>query len=47
MKALKTALKTLDVKKATAEYITADRILVRVNGEYFGIYDTEKQTFID
>lgn len=33
--------------KATAEYISEDRIKVSVNGEYFGLWDAEKNTFVD
>lgn len=41
-------LKALSVKgKATFEYITHDRIKVIVNGEYFGIWDVTKKTFVD
>lgn len=42
------ALKILGVTgevKLTA--ITIDRIAVYVNDEYFGIWDTEKKTFVD
>ena len=33
--------------KANVEYISEDRVCVRINGEYFGIWDTEKNTFVD
>ena len=33
--------------KAHLEYISADRVRVSLNGEYFGIWDAEKSTFID
>ena len=42
------ALKKLGISgKATFEYINHDRIKVNVNGEYFGIWDAEKKTFVD
>ena len=45
---IKNALKSLGVKgSATLAYITADRVLVTVNGEYFGLWDSEKNTFVD
>jgi hypothetical protein len=43
-----TALKTFGIKgKANLEYVQADRIKVSVNGEYFGLWDAEKNTFVD
>lgn len=45
---IRNALKILGVEgevKLTA--ITIDRIAVYVNGEYFGIWDTVKKTFVD
>ena len=33
--------------KATFEYVQADRVKVSVNGEYFGLWDSEKSTFVD
>lgn len=45
---IKTALLNLGVKgRATAEYVQADRVRVTVNGEYFGLWDAEKNTFVD
>lgn len=45
---IKTALRTFGIHgRATAEYITEDRIVVTVNGEHFGIWDAEKNTFVD
>lgn len=45
---IRTALRTLGVKgSATLEYLTADRVRVTVNGEYFGLWDSEKRTFVD
>lgn len=42
------ALKALGVKgTVTVEYIAPDRIKVEVNGEYFGIWDAVKKTFVD
>lgn len=45
---IRNALKILgvigEVKLTT---VTIDRIAVYVNGEYFGIWDTEKKTFVD
>ena len=44
---IKNALITFGAKgKASAEYICEDRILVKVNGEFFGIWDAEKNTFV-
>lgn len=41
-------LKALGIQdKATFEYITHDRIKVIVNGEYFGIWDVVRKTFVD
>ena len=41
-------LKALGIKgKASIEYITHDRIKVFVNGEYFGIWDVLRKTFVD
>lgn len=42
------ALKKIGISgKATFEYITHDRIKVNVNGDYFGIWDAQKETFVD
>ena len=41
-------LKALGVKgRARIEYITHDRIKVFVNGEYIGIWDAKRKTFVD
>lgn len=43
-----TALRHLNVRgSAHLEYISADRVRVLLNGEYFGLWDSEKATFID
>lgn len=47
MKNLKTALKTFGIEKAQARYLNADRIAVYVDGAYYGIWDCEKNTFVD
>ena len=45
---IRTALQAYGCKgKAHLEYITDDRIKVSVNGEYFGIWYAEKNTFVD
>lgn len=42
------ALKALGVEgTVTVEYIAPGRIKVIVNGEYFGIWDAERMTFVD
>ena len=42
------ALKTLGVNgTVNCRHITYDRVLVTVDGEYFGIWDSEKKTFVD
>ncbi len=33
--------------RAQGEYIAEDRIRITVNGEYFGIWDTVRNTFVD
>ena len=41
------ALRAFGVKgTASAEYVNEDRVLVKVNGEVFGIWDAEKNTFV-
>ena len=45
MKELFTALVKLEV--ITTKQITEDRIAVYIAGEYFGIWDTKKKTFVD
>ena len=45
MKELFTALVKLEV--ITTKQITTDRLAVYVNGEYFGIWDTNRKTFVD
>lgn len=48
MKEIKEALKKLNVKGTIAvKWISADRIAVYVNNEYFGIWDTAKKIFVD
>lgn len=48
MKELFEALVKLGTKgKVTTKQITTDRIAVYVNGEYFGIWDTNRKTFVD
>lgn len=47
-KEIKEALEILGAEgEATMTPITHDRIAVYINGEYFGIWDTEKKTFVD
>ena len=42
------ALETLGIKGTiTFRPIVPDRIEVKVNGEYFGIWDTVRKTFVD
>ena len=42
------ALRTFGIAgKANLAYIAADRVRVTVNGEYFGVWDSEKNTFVD
>lgn len=42
------ALEILGVTgKATFRYITHDRVEVMINGEYFGIWDATRKTFVD
>ena len=45
MNDLFTALVKLEV--ITTKRITTDRIAVYINGEYFGIWDTDRKTFVD
>jgi hypothetical protein len=48
MKELYNALNTLGVKGTiTTKQITPDRIAVYVDSEYFGIWDTDRKTFVD
>lgn len=48
MNEVKNALLTLGCKgRATAELISMNRYMITLNGEYFGIFDTQKQTFVD
>lgn len=48
MKELFEALKTLGVKGTiVTNWITTDRIAVYVDDEYFGIWDTNRKTFVD
>ena len=45
MKELFEALVKLEV--ITTKRITIDRIAVYINGEYFGIWDIHRKTFVD
>lgn len=48
MKEILEALKTLGVEgSVTIRYIDKNRTAVYVNGEYFGIWDTIRKTFVD
>lgn len=48
MKELYKALTTLGIKGTViTKMITTDRIVVYVDGEYFGIWDTTRKTFVD
>ena len=48
MENIKTALKTLGCKgRAQITEEMNGRYLVNLNGEYFGIWDAEKKTFVD
>ncbi len=45
---LKRALDSFGIEgQATGRYVSEDRVVVTVNGEYFGLWDSEKNTFID
>ena len=45
---LHSALAKLGIKGTiTTRQIAAERIAVWVNGEYFGIWDTTRKTFVD
>ena len=45
---IKSALNKLGYKgKARVEYIDTDRVVISLNGEYLGLWDTEKNTFVD
>ena len=44
---LKMGLRTYGVKGAVSVKLSGDRAIVNVNGEYFGIWDVVKSTFID
>jgi hypothetical protein len=45
---IKNALNTYGCSgRAQGEYIAEDRIRITVNGEYFGIWDTVRNTFVD
>lgn len=45
---IKKALQALGVTGAASlRYACADRVIVNLNGEYFGIWDAEKNTFVD
>ena len=49
MKELYEALAKLGIKGTNiiVHWITTDRIAVYIDGEYFGIWDTRRKTFID
>lgn len=48
MKELHNALIKLGVKgTVTTKWITTDRIAVYLDGEYFGLWDTTRKTFVD
>lgn len=43
-----TALRSLGIRgKARIEYVSSDRVSVSLNGEYFGLWDAERNTFVD
>ena len=45
---IKKALQALGVTGAASiRYACADCVIVNFNGEYFGIWDAEKNTFVD
>ena len=45
---IRRALITLGASgKATLKYIAADRVCIYLNGEQFGIWDCERNTFVD
>lgn len=48
MKDITKALRELGVKgTVTTKLVDLDRIAVYVNGEYFGLWDTTRKTFVD
>ena len=48
MKEIMKALRQLEVGGAvTTKQITTGRIAVYINNEYFGIWDTNRKTFVD
>lgn len=48
MKELLEALTKLGIKgTVTTKWITKDRIVVYIDDEYFGIWDTIRKTFVD
>ena len=48
MKEIMTALEKLGVNgNITTKVVTPGRIIVYVNNEYFGMWDTHKKTFVD
>ena len=49
MKELYDALTLLGIKtsKITVNWIAIDRIAVYLDGEYFGIWDIHRKTFVD
>lgn len=48
MNGVKNALLQLGCKgRATAELISINRYMITLNGQYFGIFDADRQTFVD
>lgn len=48
MKDLTKALEILGIQgEVTIKEVTPGRIIVRVDGEYFGIWDMTRKTFVD
>ena len=44
---LKSALINLGVKNGASVRLNGDKAIVTVNGEYFGLWDITKETFVD
>ncbi len=45
---IREALKKLGVKgRVNCRYLTFDRIKISLDNEYFGIFDCERNTFVD
>lgn len=48
MKELYKAIHALGIEKSfTIDWVSTDRIAVYIDGEYFGIWDTVRKTFVD